>query len=383
MYDVEPLHLHISYVAMTTHLRVGVPCKWVPKSTDPNHVGHITYVRKALPKPLLDVQLDRTKFHRDWSLPFKVEIKDGSFHPTWADWICFTDGSLKDQRSGAGAIIYSNKNGDTLGNEEIAALSNDHITTLCEGLKNSTVYQSELRAIEMTANWLLEKDIKSRKIDLFVDNQAALYSIKALSCRLQTVQKAREALISLGVQNIVKLTYDAAHKGIHGNEEADRVAKAATHEDPSKSDVPLAMANAKKLIREKIRKKWTQEWVAVHGHRQSKYFLSGPDVKFQKITKYGRYNIARLIRSITGHSYMKRHNNKVIKGDEDGYCRLCEEEDETPHHIITDCPVLLNRRNECFGARFLPELFTTWKVEDMINFLDSTELAAMDCLEGP
>ena len=39
--------------------------------------------------------------------------------------------------------------------------------------------------------------------------------------------------------------------------------------------------------------------------------------------------------------------------------------------ISAECPVLPQRRYDIFGSRCLPEVFTSWKVQDMMKFLDS------------
>ena len=39
--------------------------------------------------------------------------------------------------------------------------------------------------------------------------------------------------------------------------------------------------------------------------------------------------------------------------------------------INAECPVLPQRRYDIFGSRCLPEVFTSWKVRDMMKFLDS------------
>ena len=112
LYEVEPLHLHIKYIAMTTFLRIGAECTWLPKNN--KNLGHIAYTKKLLPNSLLEVKLDKKKFHRNWNLPYKVEIGDGKL-PNWcpmsmtSDWACFTDGSLLDDKSGAGAALYKRK----------------------------------------------------------------------------------------------------------------------------------------------------------------------------------------------------------------------------------------------------------------------------------
>ena len=76
---------------------------------------------------------------------------------------------------------------------------------------------------------------------------------------------------------------------------------------------------------------------------------------------------------------MKRHSNEIIEKDPtDKNCRLCEEEPETPHHIITECPVLLDHRNNVFGSRLLPEIFTAWKVQDMMKYLDLPQIRELE-----
>ena len=367
LYDLEPLHLHIKRIAMSTYIRIGPKSTWLSKN--PSMTGHISYTREMLPMKLRNVQLDKKKYEREWNLPYKVIIGN-RLMPDWcptemsSEWACFTDGSRQDNRSGAGVVFY------TKGSPDI-------VETINERQKRATVYQSELRAIQMAAKWFIENNVQYNIIDFYVNNQAALRSVSALSCRQIMTELTRKLLTTLGSNNILKLTYVRAHKGQVGNENADQAARDGNRAKLFGPDVPLALANAKQMINDQIRKNWSKEWCTVKGHRQSKYFLKGPDPKFKTLIKYSKNNISTLIRAVTGHSFMKRHQNEVINGDNDTLCRLCMEEVETPHHIITECPVLLHRRKDNFGKMFLNEIFT-WIVQDMFQYLDATVIKELE-----
>ena len=93
-----------------------------------------------------------------------------------------------------------------------------------------------------------------------------------------------------------------------------------------------------------------------------------------------------LVRFVTGHAFLKRHNMVVEKGTtqgleyEDIYCRLCESfsEWETPHHIICKCPALMHRRQPYFGEHFLPD-DPQWKMKNLLEFLNCMTITELEC----
>ena len=129
-------------------------------------------------------------------------------------------------------------------------------------------------------------------------------------------------------------------------------------------------------------KDWQKEWNQWPEGRQSKYFLNGPDPKFKSTLLFGRESISQLIRSVTGHAFMKYHNMIVEYGSKDNpgdkTCRLCKEEDETPHHIITNCPVLTNYRGEIFYQRTLPVHLTNWSIDKILQFMNHPKVVGLE-----
>ena len=376
LYSIEPLHLHIKYLAMSTAIRIDAMMSW---TTHLKQKGHIEYAITRTPRSLQGAILDKIPYERNWDLDLKLVIGDGKVDDWRAedkDFSCFTDGSLMKGESGAGAAIY-NKQGE--------------VCTLGEKPTNSTVFQAEIWAIDLAAKKLLEDNIKGCSIGFYVDNQAALRAVTATHCTQLTVKRARQALCALSFDNYITLTWVKSHRGKENraaiaNEMADWAARQATQIDRASSiSAPIAMANAKMILKASIWDEWRREWWQYPKARQSKYFLEGPSTKFKKLTNYGRHSIGRLIQFITGHAFLRRHNNIVAYGskDNDGNnsCRLCKESvEETPHHIITECDDLTEWRNAYFFTRKLNKYEYNWNLYQMTGFLSLPDFTEFEVL---
>ena len=377
IYMLEPLHLHIKYLALTTVIRINAEVRW---QTDLKTKGHIEYARNNLPGILINTMIDRENFSRNWNLDLKLNIGTGKlddWRPGTNDWSAFTDGSLLDGESGSGVAIYD---------------TNGELTTLGEKPSQATVFQAEIWALNLAASWFLDQDVRGKDIGFYVDSQAALKSVTSIHCDKITVSRARKTLSALSFHNSVTLTWIKSHRqdadlASSANEVADWAARQATLIEQNRSiNIPMAMANAKRIIKSMIWKEWELEWQTYPKGRQTKYFINAPSTKFKKITNYGRDTIGRLIQYLTGHSFLRRHNNVVFFGSTDNIgnsnCRLCNMNvDETPHHIITSCPDLSNRRNAYFHTRKLNDFEYKWNLKQMTGFLEMDTLTELEILQ--
>jgi hypothetical protein len=69
--------------------------------------------------------------------------------------------------------------------------------------------------------------------------------------------------------------------------------------------------------------------------------------------------LARIIRFLTGHTFMNCHEVLIQRGrddlgSDDALFRLCKEEMETPEHLLTECPVVNIDRQALFNSYQLP-----------------------------
>ena len=82
--------------------------------------------------------------------------------------------------------------------------------------------------------------------------------------------------------------------------------------------------------------------------------------------KLSRLQLARFIRIISGHNSLFYFRSKVdpeIKPT----CRFCLEEDETFHHLVTDCPRYERKRVEYFYDNIITNDHK-WSIKSLIDF---------------
>ena len=112
-------------------------------------------------------------------------------------------------------------------------------------------------------------------------------------------------------------------------------------------------------------------------------------------------DLSTLVRYTTGHAHLRRHNKLagtsqplpvlkpeqriIIKDpsesdfrvDEEIRCRLCQSKDkeETPHHIITECPTLWRERWTRLGYYTYEGIqCITWNPFSLLGFINSLDL---------
>ena len=77
-----------------------------------------------------------------------------------------------------------------------------------------------------------------------------------------------------------------------------------------------------------------------------------------------------LVRAISGHNFLAKHQNRIGEPIAPE-CRLCQEEPETFHHLLTKCPRLRQVRDEIYLGRD-PLGDMDWKVRDIVRFINTT-----------
>jgi hypothetical protein len=104
----------------------------------------------------------------------------------------------------------------------------------------------------------------------------------------------------------------------------------------------------------------------------SKY--SSNVTKFDKLLKTSdRRTIGRLIQFITGHCNLHYHQKK-LRNELDMSCRQCQEEDETPIHLIQYCKSLINTRRQFFNLQYVLHDNFDWSTAQVLGFLHGSRI---------
>jgi ribonuclease HI len=137
---------------------------------------------------------------------------------------------------------------------------------MSERLPPCTVFQSELRAIQMACEHLCLHEHNNKDIHIHVNSQAALQSLVKSQITSKTVRQAAELLRELAVRHTVTLQWENAHVGIPGNEMADEAAKAGRQSNRfTQMEISNSRMELKTFIRDAQNLKWARLWADREG----------------------------------------------------------------------------------------------------------------------
>jgi len=192
------------------------------------------------------------------------------------------------------------------------------------------------------------------------------------------VAECLDALSALASLNEVTLTWVPGHRGILGNEEADKLARQASAmlllgPKPARG-IPKCSA------REAI-KNWTEfqhhsAWRDLPAHRHGKLFIGRPCKKrADDLLKLSRHQLKIVVAIFTGHAPVKGHLFIMGLFDADPTCRFCRMETETVQHIICCYKALARQRYNVFGKLTVePKDISTASVGELCLFIRGTGL---------
>ena len=387
IYNIPPISLTIREKSQNTFLRLGDLQKvnwthsyynrWRTKELCDKRRGHLANIRLSLPSLSLDDDITPIpNFDRRYSVTIMNDQPE-----TTDDVAIYTDGSGMDNRVGSGSYY-------TLDGEPYL-MQRERLPSSC------TVYQAELRGIQMSCEVLIQQGYKSRSIHLHIDNQASLKALKSSYISSRMVYDTAAMLNFLGKDNKVSLQYIRAHHKSENNKIADDMAKKGCYTNFwSSADFYESRTVMKNHTRELRNDTWRKIWRKNPDCRQSKLFFSGPDPKVWRIMrKLNKSKVGNIVRFTTGHGYLRRHNTVIKKKkrrlqadrDPDSECRLCRSgKEETPIHLLLECPSLMWSRHTLFATSRL----VAWQLdtpppfsEAVISFINSKQIQALDKID--
>ncbi|XP_017876268.1 uncharacterized protein LOC108623605 [Ceratina calcarata] len=244
--------------------------------------------------------------------------------------------------------------------------------------KDNTVFQAEVLGITRCTE-MLENKTRKKRIAIFTDSQA---TIKALSSNVfmsRLVLECRDKLNLLAVANIETVVgWCPGHKGIKGNEKADRLArvggqtkKIAIGPEPW---IPIPYAVNKQELRRYSSEKLKRRWEETSECRQGKIMIGEPNIKKAKtITTMTKKEARIAAYTYTGHAPVGYHLHKMGLLD-NGKCTVCPDEDETTYHILAKCVRYTKTRREIFKcSRIEIDEVKSLRSIDIVNFMIKTE----------
>ena len=357
--------------------------------------GHLNYLYNKYDEVFKNehgITWNRGKAFFNFNPPFQTEIKSfdkGEDISSPNSLYCYTDGSKQEDRVGAGFVLAR-----TNAQEE-----KEFFHKASYSLKDhNTVYQAEVAAIKMAAIKLTEdRHNLPDEITILTDSRSAIAGLNKHISTSKHVNSCLEKLRELSQHTNIHLRWIKAHVGHEGNEKADTAAKNGTKRGPGVqplNNIPAPYTYLVKRVEDQVNKEWYLRWQNARQdnglpiYRQTKHFFPGPDkLKAYRLIRQSKQEMGRTIQFITGHAFMRRHQNivqtteRLQNADVDELeddplasttpptCRLCRKGDETPFHLIRECTSLQDERKQYFGRQNDMSTNINWGAQKLINFL--------------
>ena len=355
MFDLTPIDLLIEQLGAASFMRTRAHLQQFAETP----AGHLNRWSQIINRLNIEGETDIQESTATLNRPYNVNIvsltTDTRKFIRHSEYTAYTDGSKIDDQTGAGIIIYKHR--------EIIYKQSYSLPA------SASIFQAELEAIRQAAAFFNRNKTRypARYIKILVDSQAALKALANNTIKSRTVDRTVQELSKLGYE-IPRLTLSwiKAHVGYEGNELADLAAKqGATEPQMSiKVDIPISKTVISNQLKEQIRNKWQLRWNTSADYKHSKKFLAKPDPNMAKrILRLPRLKMKRLVEVITGHNNLSYFQFK-IDPDVNPLCRFCEEQNETFHHFITDCPRLRQFRIDAIGK----DESNDWQIDELLNF---------------
>jgi hypothetical protein len=131
-----------------------------------------------------------------------------------------------------------------------------------------------------------------------------------------------------------------------------------------------------------VQAKWDKRWKNSSEYRQTKHWFPERDPEISKqILLMSRPIVSDLVNFITGHGFLNRHQNLLYPHlHMTSLCRLCEEGEETPLHLMTECPVpqIVSHRTNLFKSavevnrrtgNLVTTFFLGWSPTELVRLL--------------
>lgn len=331
--NLTPLHLVVERLAKETLLRMEKTGMEI-RST---HGG------VSLPpgiEELLNLPRDSTirkfNFEKNFStgLRNKKEWNGESTYPLERHTIrWYTDGSKTNEGTGAGVFGPRTKYTESMGN-------------------SPSIFQAEVNAIERCVQFNLSRKYKKRDIAILSDSQAAIRALSSPVISSRMVWNCRQSLNLLGRTNRVSLLWVPGHQGVEGNEEADKLAREGAAKPFTGPEPGCGLEDAffRRKLKEKEEAERATRWVTLPGCRQAKEMLGNFNHRrSEMLIRLNKNSLRILTGFLTGHCKLKGHLKKMSIVEENN-CRFCQDSEETPIHLLTECDAVGHRRAKFLGS---------------------------------
>ena len=239
---------------------------------------------------------------------------------------------------------------------------------------DSSIFSAEIGAIFRVLSHIAVSPRTKGKFVIFCDSKSVLESIQNQDCKNVLVKELHDKMqrIIHSSKKVVDFCWVPSHKGIHGNEEADKAAdRARNRSEDVQYLFPYTDYHPK--VQQFIRSRWQRRWIQSDIERPNKLFAIQPEIGLFEVYGLTRKEETVIHRLRIGHtrlthSYLMEQLGPIKYPP---FCIFCDDDNEimTVRHILINCPDLRYVRQRYYIAPSMRYLFENVPLPQIIDFL--------------
>ena len=364
-----PIDVTLKFKAVSlTSLRLKVDNNWDGQySLSSKVVSHARFLDQEINKLSIAKNInliDKTTL-TNFANKFTVNMNLPQVAPDDSNIKIYTDGSLRKSLNLTGAGFTMQRNGRTIVEQTIRLG------------KMATINQSEMFAINQSADLLVSADTQKQVIHFYSDSLSSLLQLNKGYTTSKLTLDTVLILNKLGIQNEVYLHKVAAHTGIPGNERADILAKEGANTPPIGPE-PFLSISWSNVINELLLKAKNETLSKLVNHK-IKNSSKTPVESY--LDRFGPHRLAcnkkqslRILTHMFTDQGWLNHSLSKRNPQASPYCKHCVNIEETAQHFINDCPAYATVRLNIFGVPYisLSQIICEYGPAKLIKFLNKS-----------
>ncbi|GFO22590.1 Pol-like protein [Plakobranchus ocellatus] len=269
----------------------------------------------------------------------------------------FTDGSKLEEKVAAAAYFPENPD-------------RSKATRLRDG---ASVFSAELEGIALALTEIKKLTKCHKNFVIYSDSLLALQAIQSKNFKVIDIGRLYNLIRKFTIYVHISFVWIPAHVGIQGNENVDKLAKAALNRT-STSGKLICYSDLKPKINTYIKSIWQKDWDAEGANKLHEVLPNLGEDLHRRGKGAGRKLETAMCRLRVGHTWLTQ--SYLLKNEQQPFCYACDSL-YTVWHILIECPDFQDTRRKYFSVtdihyktrRFLCSLgsanMKSWKTVQM------------------